>query len=141
MPEVQGIDKLLSIIPKKRFSLFRHFSTSQYGFSNYGEEDIYLIRTDFGMATFGIDLYADIIVLSGIYRTDNITGETKIYREPYYITKNPRTTLQQANRQKFADAVAGWHLLTEEEKNQYNKRAKPLKIEGFNLYIREYMLS
>jgi len=100
MPEVTGIDKLLSAIPKKRFSKFREFGTSQSGFTRYGEEDLYLLFTEFGNTTLGIDKYANILLLSGIYRTGNNSGTTKVYREPFYIPKDPKDPVVVANRQK-----------------------------------------
>ena len=130
MPEVQGIEKLFSDIPKKRFGKFNQLGMVHLGFSNLGDEDIYFApegRTP--------------ILLSGIYRTDNVTGETKYYREPYYITRNPRSYEQQANRQKYADGVAAWQALTSDEKNQYNIRAKGKRMSGYNLFLKEYMLS
>jgi len=141
MPEVVGIHKLLSIRPKKRFGLFNQYGTSQFGFSNYGEEDIILYDDGYGIAIFGDSIYAQPILLSGIYRTDNVTGRTKFYREPYYITKNPRTAPQQAWRSVFADAVAGWQALTPEQKNQYNIKAKGKHMSGYNLFLHEYLLS
>jgi len=141
MPEVEGIEKLFSDIPKKRFGVFCKLGTSQMGFTNFGDDDVYSILTDFGTATFGVDKFADFILLSGIYRTDNVTGGTKYYREPYYITRNPRSDEQQTNRQKYADGVAAWKALTSEEKNQYNIRAKGKRMSGYNLFQKEYMLS
>lgn len=141
MPEVTGIDKLFSVFPKKKFSLFRLFGTSQFAHSNYGTDDLYFNRTGYGKASFGADLFANIIMLSGIYRTDNVTGTTKFYREPFYITKNPRLPDQQANRQKYAAAVLAWKGLTQEEKNQYNKRAIGKRMSGYNLFLKEYLLS
>lgn len=141
MPEVEGIEKLFSLTPKKRFGLFNQFGTSQFGYSVYGEEDIYFFRSEYGHAIFGGDIFADVILLSGIYRTDNITGKTKHYREPYYITKNPRYAPQQAWRQIFADAVLAWQGLTAPEKVIYNKRAIGKHMSGYNLYLSEYLES
>ncbi len=141
MPEVEGINKLFSVKPKQSFGVFNPYGTSQFGFSAYGEEDIYFFRSQYGHAVFGGDFFADVILLSGIYRTDNVTGRTKHYREPYYITKNPRTIPQQANRQKYADGVAAWQALTDEQKNQYNINAKRKNFSGYNLFLKEYLLS
>jgi len=141
MPEVEGIDKLLCAIPKQRFSKFREFGTAQSGFTRYGEEDLFLFFTEYGNTTHGIDEYANILLLSGIYRTDNVTGTTKFYREPFYITKNPRTETQQANRQKYADGIAAWQLLTDEQKEIYNKKAIGKRMFGYHLFLKEYLLS
>ena len=141
MPEVTGIDRLLSIIPKKRFSKFRLFGTSQSGFTRYGEEDLFLVFTEFGNTTLGVDKFANILLLSGIYQTGKASGTTKVYRLPFCIVKNPRTVPQQANRQKMADAVAAWQLLTNEQKQVYNKRAVGKKLFGYQLFLKEYLLS
>jgi hypothetical protein len=130
MPEVESIQKLLSFIPKKRFWLFNQYGTSQYGFSHYGDEDIIIF------AYRGVP-----INFSGIYRSDNVTGVTKYYREPYYITRNPRTPAQQVHRQKYADGILAWQNLTRPEKELYNKRAKGKHYSGFNLFLKEYLLS
>jgi hypothetical protein len=141
MPEIKGIEKLFSVTPKKRFGLFNQFGTSQFGFSNYGEEDIYFIRAPYGVATFGDSLFGDVILLSGIYRTDNVTGKTKFYRQPYYITKNPRYAAQQANRQKYADGVLVWQGLTDAQKLIYNIKAEGKRMSGYNLFLKKYLLS
>ncbi len=141
MPEVEGIDKLFCVFPKKKFGLFRLFGTSQFAHSNYGDEDIYFNRTGYGVASFGNDIFANIILLSGIYRTDNVTGTTKFYREPFYITKNPRYAPQQANRAKMAAAVSAYKVLTPAEKMLYHKAAIGKRMSGYNLFLKEYLLS
>ena len=141
MAEVTGIDKLLSAIPRKRFSKPREFGTSQFGYSAYGEEDIYLIFTGFGDSTFGPDHFGNIQLLSGIYRTDNVTGKTLVYREPFYITKNPRSAPQQAHRHKYGEAVGAWRGLTDEQKEVYNKKSIGKGCSGWNIFYKEYLLS
>jgi len=141
MPEVTGIDKLLSAIPKKRFSKFREFGTSQSGLTRYGEEDLYLFFTEFGNTTLGIDKYANILLLSGVYQTYRTSGGVIVSRRNVYITKNPRTVSQQANRQKMADAIVAWRLLTNEQKEVYNKRAVGERFFGCHLFRKEYLLS
>lgn len=56
----------------------------------------------------------------------------------FYTPTNPQTVAQQANRQKFADAMSAWGSLTDEQKNAYNKRARKLNLFGWNIFIREY---
>lgn len=130
MGEVVGINKLLSIVPRKRLGRFSLFGTIQMGFSNFGDDDIFLIVPG-----------GDSILLSGIYRTDNVTGETKYYREPFYIPSNPRTAAQQSQRMKYAAGIVAWQSLTDEQKNVYNQRALQKKFSGYNLFLKEYLLS
>ena len=60
----------------------------------------------------------------------------------YYTPTNPQTEEQQANRTKFADAMAGAIALTEEQKAPYKTRAREEGgVTWFNIFIRDYMLS
>lgn len=130
MPEIFGIQKLFSDLPRKRLGVFRKLGTFQLGFSNLGDDDIIFKHEKLGD-----------IILTGIYRTDNVKGYTTYYREPYYIPKNPRTAKQQAQRQKYAAGVAAWQNLTNEQKAIYNKRAKGRRYSGYHLFLKEYLLS
>jgi len=130
MPEVTGIKKLFSLWAKGKALRYNQYATSQFGHSWFGDEDYYFPVPG-----------GDPILISGIYRTDNVTGQTRNYREPYYITRNPRTELQQAHRQKYGEAVGAWRGLTPEEKNQYNVRAKGKRYSGWNLFYKEYLES
>jgi len=141
MPEVTGIEKLLSIIPKKRFGIFRWYGMAQYGYSNYGEDSIYIIVDKAPPVKYLSDKDGNPIDFAGIYRTDNVTGITRYYREPYYITKNPRYAPQQAWRGIFADAVLAWQGLTAPEKAVYNIKAKGKRMSGYNFFLKEYLES
>ena len=141
MPEVVGIEKLLTILPSKRFGKHRCYGRGMYAFSVFGDEDIFLVFLPFGVACFGEVSYGEFLIYSGIYRRDNVTGKVKHYREPYMIPYNPRTEAQQANRQKLADGVVAWKALTPDEKNQYNIKAKGRRMSGYNLFLKEYLLS
>lgn len=59
----------------------------------------------------------------------------------FYEPTNPRTEAQQANRQKFADAMEAWGNLTESEQDEYTEAAKKKNLFGWNLFIREYFQS
>lgn len=141
MAEIFGFEKLLSFVSRKKFGPFNQFGTSQYANSNFGDEDICWGKAFFGYAEYGYAEFGDGLIWSGIYRTDNVSGYTRYYREPYYITRNPRTPDQQAWRQKFADAMAAWQVLTPEEKLVYTKYAHKIHLWGRNLFIREYLRS
>ena len=141
MAEIFGIDKLLSFVPRKKFGRFCEFGIIHPGQTQFGDTDIYIPKFEFGSLILGSAKFGDIMILSGIYRTDNVSGYTRYYREPYYITKNPETIPQQATRSNFADAIDGWHNLTPEQKAVYNKRACYKNFSGYNLFIKEYLLS
>lgn len=59
-------------------------------------------------------------------------------RMKFYTPTNPRTSAQQANRAKFAAAMAAWGALTSDQKAVYNERAKKRQMFGWGLFIREY---
>lgn len=130
MPEIKGIDKLLSFSPSKRCGKHREYGRGMFAFSLFGEED------EFIESSGGKKIYT-----TGIFRRDNVTGEVKYYREPYYTPKNPRTVSQQNNRQKMTDGVAAWQALTDDQKSQYNKNAIGKRLSGYNLFLKEYLLS
>lgn len=141
MPEIEGIEKLFSFVPRKKFGQFNQYGTIQYGWSHYGDGPIYMIIDKGPPVQYFLDNAGNPLDFCGIYRTDNVSGYTRYYREPYYITRNPRSPDQQANRQKFADAMNTWQALTPEEKLIYYQRAKGKKLLGHNLFLREYLLS
>jgi len=51
------------------------------------------------------------------------------------------TKAQEDQRKKYATCAEAWHTLTEEEKENYNKEAKPLNLTGFNLFMHRCMLT
>ncbi len=130
MPEVTGVKKLFSLWAKGKALRFNQFATSQFGHSWFGDEDLYLFKGTL-----------QEMLLSGIYRTDNVTGQTRNYREPYYITRNPRTESQQTNRAKMAAAVLAYQGLTPDERMAYYKRAIGKRLSGYNLFLREHLKS
>ncbi|KKL54954.1 hypothetical protein LCGC14_2260250 [marine sediment metagenome] len=130
MPEIKGKEKLLSFVVGKRLGHHREWGRGMFAFSIFGEEEEY-IETSGG----------EKIYTSGIFRRDNVTGTLKYYREPYYCPYNPRTVPQQTNRQKMTDAVAAWQLLTDLQKAVYNKRSIGKRMSGYNLFLKQYLLS
>jgi len=77
----------------------------------------------------------------GIYRVMSVKGHQVNVKERFYIPHNPQTEAQQANRNKFKDAISAWYALTDEEKEVYNERAKGKNMTGYNIFVKEYMLS
>lgn len=130
MSEVKGIEKLLSAGPRKRLGIFRKLGTFQLGFSRLGDDDIFLRREGFPP-----------MLLSGIYRSNSQFGETRFYRQRYYIPRNPRTAKQQLQRKKYADGVVAWQGLTDEQKDFYNQLSINRDLSGYNIFLKEYLLS
>ena len=51
-------------------------------------------------------------------------------RMAYYTPTNPRTGKQQAWREIFAEGIAAWHALSEEEKEEWKQKAKKRRMVG-----------
>lgn len=64
-------------------------------------------------------------------------GKQEQYK--YFIPTNPQTENQQANRGKFATAVAAWQALTENQKNTWRKKALGSTIPGYQFFLRKEM--
>lgn len=78
------------------------------------------------------------VLRRGIYQS-RLTRRGKVpIRMKFYRPTDPKTSIQQANRMKFASAMSAWQGLTNEEKLLYDKRAKKIGLFGRNLFIREY---
>jgi len=66
------------------------------------------------------------------YSYNNIT-----FCRKHVIPYNPRTEIQQKNRNLFKDAVKSWQRLSRFEKNNWNVRS--LGASGYNYYISRFM--
>lgn len=83
----------------------------------------------------------DPLNVHGIYQRRMLKNGKGYIKMKFYEPTNPRTTAQQANRQKFTDGMAAWQALTEEEKTTYIKRAKKRNMFGWGLFLREYFIN
>jgi len=106
----------------------------------------------FGFIAFGKCRMGDKRPGQGIYRrkklgfnqftgppASNAGHELLIVR--HYAPTNPQTEPQQANRAKMTLGVAAWQGLTTLEKQVYNRRGSKVKLNGYNLFLREYLYS
>jgi len=64
------------------------------------------------------------------------------YMRRWFRPTNPKTTGQQAQRSKLADAVAAWQALYDVTKTAWNEAARDVypPISGFNYYTQQYIL-
>jgi len=103
-----------------------------------------LIPFPLGLTTkkrLGKSAWADPLGVFGIYRSRVQNGIRSNEKLKFYSPTNPQTEAQQANRQKIADAVTAWQALTNEQKAVYNKKAISRRMSGYNLFIKEHLLS
>lgn len=104
-----------------------------------GLEPVYFCLYPVGVFPVGIGEVGDVSEFNGIYQKRRGENGVTIAKLPWFVTKNPRTIPQQANRGKFGNAVAAWHNLTESERIVYNIESKKTRGTGFNLFIKNYM--
>lgn len=130
----------------------RDFGQKIYTQFKYGEEEPILGPSQFGWAGFGEDRFGNASSRWGIYRVrrarttffiggEKETGSQFVQKNEWHYPSNPQTEAQQSNRQKFADGVAAWQTLTDSQKDVYNERVKYKKFSGYNLFLKEYLLS
>ena len=79
--------------------------------------------------------------VGGVYRVRSYNGRRIQERMNYYTPANPQTESQQAWRAVFASAVSAWQGLSENAKEAYRVLAKYKPLSGFNLFVKEYLLS
>jgi hypothetical protein len=77
----------------------------------------------------------------GIYRRRPGPKKVTIVRMDFYDPGPPTHPGQLAAQDVFREGVEFWQGLTQPEKDVYNERAKGLEMYGFNLCLREWMLS
>lgn len=93
----------------------------------------------FGRLCFGFNRFGFYNELLGIYQRKKTLKGVGISRMAFYRGSNPRTTAQQAWRAVFATGVSTWQALTDEQKHAYHVRVRGKHLEGFNLFMREYL--
>jgi len=74
-------------------------------------------------------------------RIDHLPRKSYYVRMRSYRPTNPRTPLQQANRQKLLDANQAWKDLTPVDKSVYNERGKRQNRIGRMIFISQFMKS
>ena len=119
MAIINPTDEAIGVTIRKKLGRSSEYGQRLYGNFEYGEQD---------------DKF-------GIYQIRSRYDGQIIIKENFYWPANPQTAPQQANRQKYADAIVAWQGLTNNQKEIYNERARYKPYSGYNLYIGEYILS
>lgn len=117
------------------------YGRRRYGWVHYGQESPVEGPRQYGYYRYGGSGYGEAWTKWGIYQRDTKTRSQRIRKGVFYIPNNPRTEAQQANRNKFIAALTAWHALTDEQKAVYNERAKGKSMTGYNVFVKQYMLS
>jgi len=123
-----GINKPFAMTIRRRMGPPRYeedgslFGVSRFGYGQFGAGDIQPLEP-----------------WHGIYQMRATRWGVIPYRSKFYRPSQPNTEKQINIRKKFADAVTAWQSLTDQEKNEYNERAKHLPKYGYHIFISEYM--
>ena len=96
---------------------------------------------EYGLKRYGQFKYGWNHPKWGIYQIRTRGPKKRHVKMIHYRPTNPQTVPQQANRQIFADGIIAWQGLTDSAKSVYNNRAKKRRMSGYNLFLREYMLT
>lgn len=94
-----------------------------------------------GFARCGNTKCGSAYEMRGIFQQRHMKKGIDTIKMRAYRSTNPRTDPQQANRSKFADAMAAWMALTDDQKAAYTKRAKRRAMFGWGLFVRDYFQS
>lgn len=134
-------EKMMCDVASGMFHLPTGFGQSQFGYTHFGDQDVFLKLSEYGSSHFGVEPFGNIFLFTGVWKTYRRNKKTFIVRNRWYCSKNPRTEAQQANRQKYADAVAQWQGLTSDQKKIYNERSKKRNLYGYHFFLKDYLLS
>lgn len=117
MTKVSSFEALRSIMTRKKFSSPNGYGIAQYGFSFYGYQN------DF----------------AGIYRRRPTKRGIVIVKMNFYNPVITHTVAQDAQRAKFAPAVAAWQALTEEQREALRTIANRRSKRAYTQFISQYL--
>lgn len=122
------------------------FGNSTFGRDIFGAEANWNFGALFGIAVLGIDDYGasaqiQTDLFAGIYQQRKCREGKITIREKFYVPTQRYTDKAIAARIKYGLARKAWAPLTAGQKLVYNKRAVGHHYNGYNLFIKEFMLS
>lgn len=93
----------------------------------------------FGRVSFGYNYFGFYSIYAGIYQKKYYYGKPYLSKSKFYRPTNPQTVKQQNWRAVHAWGTYQWQNLDSEIKHEYNERAKIKRIEGYNLFMSEWL--
>ena len=117
------------------------FGQRVYAKQRYGVEEHYNEGSEYGVREYGDFLYGEVGNMWGIYQRRHNKGKVIYSKLKFYRPNNPKTVPQQNWRAVFTGGMLAWKNLTNEQKAEYNERAKKISLHGVNLFMREYLKS
>ena len=122
------------------------YGNSIFGRDIFGAESTFNFGALFGVAVLGFDNYGassqiQTDLFAGIYQQRKCREGKITIREKFYVPTQTWSQAKENAQVKFAAAIAAYQILTEAQKLVYHKRAVGMHLSGYNLFIKEYMLS
>lgn len=114
---VKGLDKMLSLDVRGKIGWTGGFGRISFGYNRFGFHSEY----------FGI--YSKKLTLKG----------KQLSRMKYYRPTNSQMLAQQNWRAVHAYATSIWQSFDPETKEPYKIKAKRLKMEGYNLFLKNFL--
>jgi hypothetical protein len=141
MTIIRADEQLLSHRARKRLGVPYLYGICDFGRAHFGDQGIFTGEAFFGEIGFGDTYFAAKYWWSGIYRVNRNVNGYLPERMFYYYPTNPNTIPQQTRRTKFQNAIWAWQALTYTAKQVYNAKAIRKNYSGYNLFIKQFMLS
>jgi len=130
MPTVESKERFFDFGVVKKFGIAFEYGQKIYGQGMYGAEEPKIDnQQDTPLERFGI------------YQRRHNNGKVVYIRENFYIPLNPQSGPQQSWRNTFKSGMEAWALLTDEEKEAYNREANKLHLHGVNLFLKRWLNS
>ena len=111
----------------------------QNGLLSLDQRNMVGLPNGLGFIQLGWSELGDDNIRAGVYQLRHSKKGTKCIKMRHYVTPNPRTENQQAQRSKFSAGMAGWRLLDTEQKKIYDELGALLHMSGMNYFLREYL--
>lgn len=67
-----------------------------------------------------------------------VSRDGQNFMRSYVLPHDPKTPKQMKQRRKYAEANEVWKALSQEEKDEYNRRARGTGMNGYCLFISQY---
>jgi hypothetical protein len=141
MPKVQSTERFFDFGVIQKFGKPYEYGQKIYGEGHFGEEEIEMLLTGYGIQLYGHDEFGADNFRWGIYQRRHKAGKVIYVRENFYQGWGPGSEAQTATRTNFKNGMDAWKLLTRQERNAYNIRGHKLKIHGVNLFLRNWLKS
>lgn len=95
----------------------------------------------YGFMSYGKAVYGACTPYSGVFQRKKTLQGWRVSQMRFGIPNNPRTVPQQSWRATFAEGLLAWRALDDSEKVLLSKKARNLRMTGFNLFMSKWLQS